>query len=76
MKLIHVNVSVEISFTNTQSMSYHGADHTADVDGVTASRDVVSRVTQVFVVLVQYCRANLHHILLKLYRKTDRKGET
>ena len=61
--------------THTQSMSYHGADHAADVDGVTASRDIVSRVLQVFVVLVQYLKANLHHVVLKLDRETDRKGD-
>lgn len=50
----------------TTGWSYHGADHSAHVDGVRASCDVSGRVLCVFVVEVQYLHANGHHIVLKL----------
>lgn len=53
-------------------MSYHGADHAADVDGVTASRDVVSRVLQVFGVEVQYLHTDIHHGTIELGRRQEK----
>lgn len=55
-------------------MSYHGADHAADVDGVTASRNVISRVLQVLAVEVQYLHTNVHHGLLELVRKQEKSS--
>lgn len=63
---------VDVTLKNTQSRSYHGADHAADVDGVTASRNVISRVLHVFVVEVQYLHTNVHHAVLKLGRKQEK----
>ena len=49
-----------------RGVSYHGADHAADVDGVAASRDVIGWVPQVFGVDVQYLHADVHYVLIKL----------
>ena len=52
-------------------LPYHGADHTADVDAVTASRNIISWVSTVFEVTVQYFKANFHHVVLKLGRQRE-----
>lgn len=52
-----------------ETVTHHGCDDTADVDGVTASGNVVSWVPLVFDVVVEYFHANLHHILFKLENK-------
>ena len=63
---------VELLYLNKHAeLSYHGADHTADVDGVTASRHIVSWVSKVFAVKVQNFQTNFHHVILKLERQSE-----
>ena len=57
---------MDLCVRNKRSISYHGADHAADVDGVTASGDIASRVFTMFEVKVQNPQTNVHHVVLKL----------
>ena len=48
------------------ALSYHGADHPADVDGVAAGGVVLRSVPQTLGIDIQQLQTDLHHVFLKL----------
>lgn len=64
-----LNEVLNVNCNAREFRSYHGTDHTANIDGVTTSRCVTSWVFSVFEVGIQYLETNVHHFLLELGKK-------
>lgn len=64
-----LNEVLNVNCNAREFRSYHGTDHTANIDGVTTSRGVTSWVFSVFEVGIQYLETNVNHFLLELGKK-------